>query len=305
MLRLRVDVERDERDRLLRLMGDLEGIRRVTAQPDAVNGRFVVEADVEPSAADEALDALHACDLHHDDYVLVREDILTHGLRTGGLSAGGGYSWVEILGEARANARPVARYVLLMMVAGWIAGLGVIQSSSILIVGAMAVSPDLLPLCATCVGLVGRRSRLAARSLITLVVGMLLVMLVAGLVAAGLEVTGILSEDFNVREVNLQGLAHADYATPMIALGAGVAAILSFETRAAAAVGVAISVTTVPASAFFGVALMLGESSRAWGALEVLGINLAMLVLAGSVTLHLQRRFTPTRGAAPALSRRR
>lgn len=293
MLRLRVDVETGERDQLIGLLRNLDGIRRVTSEPDACNGHFVISADVEPAAADEALEALHACDLHHDDYVLVREDILTHGMRAGGLSASGGYSWVEILGEARANARPVARYFLLMAVAGWIAGLGVIQSSSILIVGAMAVSPDLMPLCSTCVGIVGRRLDLAARAFVTLVLGMGMVMLVAFIVALGLQLAGILANDFNVREIELEGLAAADYSTGLIALGAGVAAILSFETRGATAVGVAISVTTVPASAYFGVAAATGEMGEAWGALLVLGINLLLLVVGGTLTLYLQRLFTP------------
>ena len=39
------------------------------------------------------------------------------------------------------------------------------------IVGAMAVSPDLLPICATSVALVGRRFNLAARSFGTLLIG--------------------------------------------------------------------------------------------------------------------------------------
>lgn len=293
MLRLRVDVDSAERDRLIDILKSLEGVRRVTSEPDACNGNYVISADVEPPAADDTLDALHACDLHHDDYVLVREDILTHGLRAGGLYASGGYSWVEILGEARANSRPVARYFLLMAVAGWVAGLGVIQSSTILIVGAMAVSPDLMPLCATCVGLVGGRIRLALRSFSTLVLGMGMVMLVACIVAFALQLLGILSNDFDVREVELEGLAEADYSTGMIALGAGVAAILSFETRGATAVGVAISVTTVPASAFFGVAMALGETYEARGAILVLGLNLLLLVTGGTITLYLQRIFTP------------
>jgi hypothetical protein len=57
------------------------------------------------------------------------------------------------MGQAGANSRPLARYLALINVAGVIAALGVIESSSILIVGAMAVSPDLLPICATCVGM--------------------------------------------------------------------------------------------------------------------------------------------------------
>ncbi len=63
---------------------------------------------------------------------------------------------MEVLGEARRQARPLARYFILMAVAGVVAGLGVIKGNAILIVGAMAVSPDLLPLCSVCVGLVGR-----------------------------------------------------------------------------------------------------------------------------------------------------
>jgi len=265
----------------------------MTIDPEVLSGRLVLSADVEPSAADDVLDALHRRDLHHEDYVLVREDILTHGLRGGGLTASGGYSWTEIVGEARANARPVARYFLLMAVAGWIAGLGVIQSSTILIVGAMAVSPDLMPLCATCVGVVGRRLRLALTSFSTLALGMGVVMLVACLVALALQGGGILRHDFDVRQIELSGLAHVDYSTGLIALGAGVAAMLSFETRAASAVGVAISVTTVPASAYFGVACALGEWNEAWGAIAVLGLNLALLVVGGTITLWLQLRFTP------------
>ncbi len=265
----------------------------MTVDPEIVTGRSVLSADVEPVAADDVLDALHRQGLNDRDYVLVRQDILTHGLRDGGISASGGYSWVEIVGEARANARPVARYFLLMAVAGWIAGLGVIQSSIILIVGAMAVSPDLMPLCATCVGVVGRRMRLALTSFFTLVLGMGVVLLVALAVTLSLQLVGILSADFDVRSIELRGLAHADYSTGLIALGAGVAAMLSFETRAATAVGVAISVTTVPASAFFGVACALSEWSEAWGAMVVLGINLTLLVVGGTITLWLQLRFTP------------
>ena len=75
----------------------------------------------------------------------------------------------------------------------------------------------------------------------------------------------------------------------LVALAAGVAAMLSFETRAAAAVGVAISVTTIPASALFGVSLGLGEVSVSWGAAGVLAVNVTLLLLSGTVTLAAQR----------------
>ena len=98
-----------------------------------------------------------------------------------------GFAWVEVMGQARANSRPLARYLALINVAAVIAALGVITSSSILIVGAMAVSPDLLPICATCVGLVGRRYALAWRSFVTLTLGLALVVVTAGGAGGGAE----------------------------------------------------------------------------------------------------------------------
>jgi hypothetical protein len=65
--------------------------------------------------------------------------------------------------------------------------------------------------------------------------------------------------------------------------------MLALETRASSAVGVAISVTTIPASAYLGVAAGVGDASKALGALAVLGINITMLLIAGSLTLLAQR----------------
>ncbi|MCO5314807.1 MAG: DUF389 domain-containing protein [Solirubrobacterales bacterium] len=293
MLRLRAEAPGESGDRLVTELGKLKGVRRITAADGLTGSYRVVEADVNSGSADRVLRVLRGVGLGHDDYVLVREDVVTRSAP--GERAGEDYSWVEIIGEARANSRPVARYVILMMVAGWIAGLGVITGSQILIIGAMAVSPDLLPLCATCIGVAGRRYRLAGQSLATLTIGMALVAAVALVVAAGLQATGLLASDASLHQGVIGALAHADYSTVMIALAAGVAAILTFETRTATAVGVAISVTTVPASAYFGVALAFGDQGRAWSALLVLGINLICLVVAGTLTIALQRRFTPDR----------
>ena len=53
--------------------------------------------------------------------------------------------------------------------------------------------------------------------------------------------------------------------------------------------------TTVPASAYFGGGDGPGEASEALGALLVLGINLVLLIVGGSITLYFQRLFTPPR----------
>jgi uncharacterized hydrophobic protein (TIGR00271 family) len=162
----------------------------------------------------------------------------------------------------------------------------------------MAVSPDLLPICATCVALVAGRRDLARRAFTTLTLGLGLVVLTATVLSFLLKVTGLLPDGFQVENSSLSTLAHTDYSTVLIALAAGVAAMLSFETKASAAVGVAISVTTIPASAYLGVALGGGGIEHALGAAVVLAINVSLLIVSGTLTLLIQR-WLPNRSGAP------
>ncbi len=54
--------------------------------------------------------------------------------------------------------------------------------------------------------------------------------------------------------------------------------------------GVAISVTTIPAASYVGAALAMGRDDPMWGAFVVLLSNVVLLVLASSATLAVQRR---------------
>ena len=176
-----------------------------------------------------------------------------------------------------------------MAVAGVIAGYGVITVNATLIVGAMAVSPDTLPVVAACVGIVGGQWRLSGRAIGTLALGLAVTAIAATIVVSLLEATNRLPSDFSTSSPGLAGLVHIGTGTIGVALAAGVAAMLSLETRASSAVGVAISVTTIPAAAYFGVAVAVDQYSEAGGALAVLGVNVAMLLLGGTATLALQR----------------
>jgi uncharacterized hydrophobic protein (TIGR00271 family) len=198
--------------------------------------------------------------------------------------------WADMLGLAQRNARPFARYLVFMTVAGVIAAYGVITVNATLIVGAMAVSPDTLPLAAACVGLVDRQWRLAFRAIVTLVVGLAVTGLAAAIIAGLLDLSRNLPPGFSAEAPGLAGLVTIEVGTFGVALAAGVAAILALETRASSAVGVAISVTTIPAAAYFGVALAVDQYSKAGGALAVLGVNVLMLLIAGTATLAIQRR---------------
>jgi len=301
MLRLRSSVAHHRADEFASLLRETKGVRRVVQQADEATGHeaYVFVADVEPRCADRLVDQIAQLGIGVDDYVLTRVEVVAPQRRHGrGEDGEDGFAWVEVVGQARANSRPLARYLALINVAGVIAALGVITSSSILIVGAMAVSPDLLPICATSVGIVHRQYGLARRAFGTLVLGLGLVVLTAAIVGAVLKVGGFLPDGFEVEESSLNTLAKTDYSTVLVALAAGVAGMLSFETRASTAVGVAISVTTIPASAYLGVALGAGGIEHALGAAIVLAINVSLLILSGSLTLLLQR-WLPNRSGTP------
>ena len=209
--------------------------------------------------------------------------------------------WSDLLSQAGANARPLARYLVFMAAAGVIAAFGVIYANTILIVGAMAISPDLLPITAAATALVLRRWGLVGKAVGALVIGLACACAVGAVMTAVLDGVGLLPAGLEPNQTGfLDGLATVNIATPIVALAAGIVAILGIETKASTAVGVAISVTTIPASALLGVAAGLGRLSQAAGALAVLGINVAMILVGSTLTLIAQRALARRRNRRTA-----
>ncbi|ADB49308.1 DUF389 domain-containing protein [Conexibacter woesei] len=267
-------------------LGALAGVAHVTCSDAGTgSGSALLTADLRPDAADSVLGALDRLGVRHEDVWLLRLDGVQPGRQR---RDAGTVVWADLLGQAGEHARVVARFLALMMVAGVIAAYGVIYDNGILIVGAMAVSPDFFPVAAACIGFVARRRRLVLRALRTLATGLLCTGLVACVLTAALDLLGLLPSDFTIDSGALSGLTTVNTSTVGVALVAGIAGMLSIETRASAAVGVAISVTTIPASAYLGVAAGVGEANKALGALAVLAINVAMLLVGGTLTLLVQ-----------------
>jgi Domain of unknown function (DUF389) len=125
---------------------------------------------------------------------------------------------------------------------------------------------------------------------VTLAVGMGATCLTAAVLTVLLDLVDLLPSGFEVGESVLSGLTTVNSSTIAVALAASVAGVLAMETRASSAVGVAISITTIPAAAYLGVAAGVGEEAKAWGALAVLGVNVAMLLVAGTLTLFVRRK---------------
>ena len=74
-----------------------------------------------------------------------------------------------------------------------------IERNAILIVGAMAVSPDLLPITAIGVGLVSRRAGLAGRALLTLALGLALASVAAAVFTLAQDQLDLIPSGFNHR----------------------------------------------------------------------------------------------------------
>ncbi len=311
MLQLRVFGASPLMTEVAERLSGLPGARRITW--DEVRDRgggALVTANLRADAADPALDAVREVGVPSEDVELLRVESIQPGASR---RQGANLIWADLLGQAGEHARPVARYLVFMAVAGVIAAYGVLYENDILIVGAMAVSPDLLPITAMCVGLTLGRVRLVRRALITLAVGLGVAWLTAAVLTALLDLLGLLPAGFALGKGPLNGLTTVNSSTVVVAFVAGIAGMLALESRASAAVGVAISVTTIPASAYLGVAAGLGELEKATEALAVLGINVTMLVTGGTVALAVQRalgrraeaRKHPPRGVSVRRSPRR
>ncbi len=297
MIKLEVFGESEPMAAVAALLDESDGVSRVRLTSTTRAGHAVVLATIRPRAVDPLLEELRRQGVPDADVTLTRVEVLGRSRAAGGEA---GLVWEDVLGIASRNARPIARYLAFMFAAGVIACYGVVEYNEILIVGAMAISPDLLPITAVGVGLVDRRLRLAGRALLTLVLGMAFTSGAAAVFAFTQDRLDLIPSKFNIDATVLGSLTTVDNETIVVALVAGVVGMLALESRASSGVGVAVSVTTIPAAAYLGVAVGLGESGNAAGALEVLSVNVAMLVVGVSGTLLLQRMLSRRSRLRPA-----
>jgi uncharacterized hydrophobic protein (TIGR00271 family) len=292
MLQLRVFGDSPAVGEIARRLGAMPGARHVSLTPGERSDSTLVTAELRTSAADGALAMVRGAGIPPEDVALVRLDAI--GPAPADESAA--LVWADVLGQARVNARAAARYLIFMAVAGVIAAFGVIDENQVLIVGAMAVAPDLLPITAACTGLILRRARLVGQGLVAIALGLGTACILAAAVTGFLRLFDLLPPEFAVHQIGIVSQTHVEAETILVALAAGVAGMLATETRASSGVGVAISVTTIPAAAFLGVAAGIGEFSKSLGALSVLATNVAMMIVGGSTTLAIQRKLTAQGG---------
>jgi uncharacterized hydrophobic protein (TIGR00271 family) len=201
--------------------------------------------------------------------------------------------WEEVEQRTSENTELSVSFVAFMVLAMQIAAVGILFDQPILIVGAMVVGPEFGPLAGLAVALVELRPALARRSLMALLVGFPTGILLACGAALIFKWTGLSPEDYVPDQHELTGfISHPDFFSFFVAFVAGTAGVLSLtNAKSGALIGVLISVTTIPAASNIGVAAAYDDWSEAGGAAAQLGINLTSIVLAGVLTLFIQRRY--------------
>jgi len=200
--------------------------------------------------------------------------------------------WEEVEERTSESAELSVSFLAFMVIAMLIAAVGVLLGQPVLVIGAMVVGPEFGPIAGFCVALVARRGELARRSVAALAVGFPLGIAVTYLGALLLRLSGLGPEtlaDDQTRPLTAF-ISHPDAFSVIVAYLAGTAGILSLtSSKSSALVGVLISVATIPAAGNLGLAAAYGDWTEAGGASLQLGLNLVAILVAGVVTLYLQR----------------
>jgi uncharacterized hydrophobic protein (TIGR00271 family) len=299
MLHVRVIAPKRVTDQVLDVLTADEAVTHLVRLPDVALSPpgDLIEFDVVREGASPVLDRLRTLGIDDDGGIVVeRVDLaLSASARRAARRIPGlgvdAVVWHEIEQQTGEETTLSASFLAFMIVATVIAAVGVLLDQPILIVGSMVDGPEFGPLAALCIGLVQGKTYLVRRSLVALGVGFPVGMVVTVvavwlLTAADLVDKSMLLEPRPLTEF----IWRPDALSWVIGFLGGVAGILSLTSaKAGTLVGVLISVTTVPAAANAAVALAYGVREEALGSALQLLINLAAIVLAGVLTLLVQR----------------
>ncbi|MFI1356943.1 DUF389 domain-containing protein [Streptomyces sp. NPDC020898] len=299
MLHLRLITPADKTDEVVHLIEETVGTTHVVVLPGAARNPAgdVVMCDVAREAGDELIGELRALNLHATGSIAVENIDLSLSERADQAAEdapGEGADavlWEHLADATHEESTLSITYIAFITLATMIAACGVVLDNAILIVGAMAVGPEFGPLAGLSTALVQRHPRLALRSLIALLVGFAVAMLVTVGFTYFMDAVNLFSRvKLDAERPNTNFIYRPDAFSFVVAVLAGIAGTLSLTSaKSGLLVGVAISVTTVPAASNAAVAFAYDEYRQAWGSTEQLLLNLVGIILASTLTLLAQK----------------
>ncbi|GAB2328882.1 DUF389 domain-containing protein [Streptomyces griseoincarnatus] len=300
MLHLRLITPTEQTEDAVRLIKGTVGTTHLCVLSGAARDPVgdVVLCDVAREAADDLLSGLQRLGLDTTGSIAVENVDLSLSERADRAeeeAPGEGADavlWEHLTEATHEESTLSVTYLAFLTLATMIAACGVVLDNAVLIVGAMAVGPEFGPLAGVSTATVQRRPRLAMRSLIALLVGFAVAMALTVAFSLFMDAVGLFTEEQLKGERPQTGFVYApDWFSFVVAVLAGAAGTLSLTSaKSGALVGVAISVTTVPAAANAAVALSYGDTVQTWGSTEQLLLNLLGITLAGTLTLLAQKQ---------------
>jgi uncharacterized hydrophobic protein (TIGR00271 family) len=299
MVHLRIVAPREQAHAALKLLEASGSVINVIHLHDVAhkpNGDVIL-CDVAREDASVVIGELKDLGIHREGTIAVEQvdTAISHAAEVAERHAAGAPAdaviWEEITERTSEDSTISATYLIFIVLAALIVSIGIYLNSAILIVGGMIVGPEFGPIAGFCVATVQRRPELAMRSLVALAVGFPLAIVAVYLSSVVFKATDITPESFTAASHSLsETIANPDFFAAFVAFCAGVAGMLSLTTaKSGALIGVLISVTTIPAAANVGVAAAYSDWDSFGGSIGQLGLNIASLLFAGTITLAVQR----------------
>ncbi|WP_406862561.1 TIGR00341 family protein [Streptomyces sp. HUAS MG47] len=299
MLHLRLIVPPDRTEAAVRLIERTVGTTHLVVLPGAARDPAgdLVLCDVAREAGDELLHGIRELRIDEDGSIAVENIDFSLSKRADAAEeeapgeAADAVIWEQLTEATHEESTLTITYAAFMILATMIAACGVVLDNAVLIVGAMAVGPEFGPLAGVCTAVVQRHAKLAVRSLSALLIGFAAAIVATTVFSLGMDALDLFSvEQLDADRPNTSFIWQPDPFSFVVAVLAGIAGVLSLtSSKSGALVGVAISVTTVPAGANAAVALSYGQFSQMWGSVEQLMLNLFGIMLAGVLTLYAQK----------------
>ncbi len=193
----------------------------------------------------------------------------------------------ELEAEAQSLTPTISVYTTMTIISAVVATAGLLLDSPAVVVGSMVIAPLIGPALGASVGSVIDDEELFRKSVAYQILGVVVSIVAAAVFAWLVKTTNVVPPGLDITAVDeiAERLA-PDLLSLAIALGAGVAGIISIATGTAVAlVGVMIAAALIPPAAAAGIAIAWGQPSAAIGSTALVLVNVLSVNLSGLLTL--------------------
>ncbi len=207
--------------------------------------------------------------------------------------------WEEMEAGLRHQGRVTANYLALMAAGGIVAAVGLVStdtSQAIAFVAASVIAPGFEPLVKIPLGLVLRRWAVLRLGLVSASAGYVTLILAAALTFLCLRVAGGVELKEFVDNPEVHRLEHPTAKDLVVSGAAALAgAVMVSAFRRSVIAGPLIALVTIHAAAAVGVALVVGRFDLAGGALQRLGLDIALILPLCAAVFALKQAFVHQR----------